>query len=372
MRLLVIISVLLVLGFPFIMTEVVESFSKCSNFFFEGEPPKIEGVLKDSTSQDNTRYKLICQKYKNYYRFATLYDTTMRIPIFSAYKYTGHYGKTPRIQWMMEPQVMFLMVDYLHVLQRRIGCEIEKQGHEFKFSKGVYEFSYDGEDFLSFDNKESQWVAADDTALLTKRKWENEPIINQYTKSYLEKDCVKWLNKYREYADEELRNISAPDVHVFARKCIKEDFKLKLTCMATGVYSKDVMMIIRKNHTSLPEYEMNSTVVQPNHDGSFQIRKTVEIEEDDDDEAEYDCLVSHRTLNESIIVTWDRLCSECPLNTVAAGFVGVVSGGVIMLAISALVFGILVERKNIGEYYEDSRNRLSAVSTEALTQPDDL
>lgn len=110
MRLFV-ISVLLVLGFPFIMTEVVEKFSTCSDFFLKDQPPDIKDVLKDSASQDDTRYKLICQKYDNKYRFATLYDTRERIPIFSAYKYTGHYGKTPRIPWMVEPQVMFLMVD---------------------------------------------------------------------------------------------------------------------------------------------------------------------------------------------------------------------------------------------------------------------
>ncbi|XP_048057882.1 endonuclease domain-containing 1 protein-like [Megalobrama amblycephala] len=105
MRLFVIISVLLVLGFPFIMTEVVKKFSTCSNFFFEDQPPEIEGVLKNSASQDNNRYKLICQKYDNKYRFATLYDTVKRIPIFSAYKYTGHYDEKPHIPWMMEPQL---------------------------------------------------------------------------------------------------------------------------------------------------------------------------------------------------------------------------------------------------------------------------
>ncbi|XP_067219503.1 endonuclease domain-containing 1 protein-like [Chanodichthys erythropterus] len=105
MRLFVIISVLLVLGFPFIMTEVVKKFSTCRNFFFEDQPPEIEGVLKDSASQDDTRYKLICQKYDNKYRFATLYDTMKRIPIFSAYKYTGHYDEKPHIPWMVEPQL---------------------------------------------------------------------------------------------------------------------------------------------------------------------------------------------------------------------------------------------------------------------------
>lgn len=110
MRLFV-VSVLLMLGLQFIMTEVVDNFSTCSNFFFEEQPPEIEGVLKDSTSQDNNRYKLICQKHEDDYRFATLYDTILRIPIFSAYKYTGHYNGKPHIPWMMEPQVMFLMVD---------------------------------------------------------------------------------------------------------------------------------------------------------------------------------------------------------------------------------------------------------------------
>ncbi|XP_067284660.1 endonuclease domain-containing 1 protein-like [Pseudorasbora parva] len=104
MRLLVIFA-LLVLGFPSIMAEVVDSFSKCSDFFIKNEPPEIEGVLKNSVSQDEDRYKLICQKYDEQYRFATLYDIREKIPVFSAYKFTGIYKKTPHIQWMIEPQL---------------------------------------------------------------------------------------------------------------------------------------------------------------------------------------------------------------------------------------------------------------------------
>ncbi|XP_073700854.1 endonuclease domain-containing 1 protein-like [Garra rufa] len=104
MRLLV-TSVLLVLGFPFITTSVVDSFSACNDFFEKEKPPEIEGVLKNSVSQDNNRYKLICQRHDGNYRYATLYDTTARIPLFSAYKYTGLYKKRPHIQWMIEPQL---------------------------------------------------------------------------------------------------------------------------------------------------------------------------------------------------------------------------------------------------------------------------
>ncbi|XP_073691999.1 H-2 class I histocompatibility antigen, Q10 alpha chain-like [Garra rufa] len=190
----------------------------------------------------------------------------------------------------------------LHVLQWRHGCEVEQQGDEVKFYKGISEYGFDGENFLSFDDRDSQWVAPVDAALPTKRKWDNVPILNQYTKGYLEKECVDWLSKFREYGDEELRNGNSPDVHVFARKPTKS--KLKLTCMSTGFYPKDVMMTIRKYHTSLPEYEVESTGIRPNHDGSYQIRKSVEINEDE--EAKYDCFVTHKSIKEPVIVKWGR------------------------------------------------------------------
>ncbi|XP_056336338.1 endonuclease domain-containing 1 protein [Danio aesculapii] len=107
---LLVVSVLLVFGFSFITTEVVDSFSKCNQFFLGGEPPVISGLLEGSVSQDNN-HKIICQKYQNLYRFATFYSITTvnghqgRIPVFSAYKYTGCCRGRPRLSWMIEPQL---------------------------------------------------------------------------------------------------------------------------------------------------------------------------------------------------------------------------------------------------------------------------
>ncbi|RXN31256.1 integrin alpha-X-like protein [Labeo rohita] len=129
--------------------------------------------------------------------------------------------------------------------------------------------------------QESQWVTKVDAALPTKRKWDNVLILNQYTKGYLEKESVDWLNKFREYADEDLRNSSLPDVHMFAKKTSDDRSKLKLSCMATGFLPKDVQLSIMKNHKHLPDDEIESTGVRPNHDGSYQMRKSVEIKEED-------------------------------------------------------------------------------------------
>ncbi|NWZ68844.1 ENDD1 protein, partial [Acrocephalus arundinaceus] len=47
----------------------------------------------------------ICQRHRNAYRFATLYDRDRRIPVYSAYKYKPGSGKRPNTSWYVEPQV---------------------------------------------------------------------------------------------------------------------------------------------------------------------------------------------------------------------------------------------------------------------------
>jgi len=102
-----VVSMLLVFGFPFIMTDVVDSFKTCKQFFFKDNPPVIPGILEKSVSKNQNRFKIICQKYNSIYRFATFYDTTNKIPLFSAYKFTENkkFKLSKRPPWMTEPQV---------------------------------------------------------------------------------------------------------------------------------------------------------------------------------------------------------------------------------------------------------------------------
>ncbi|ROL45970.1 Endonuclease domain-containing 1 protein [Anabarilius grahami] len=105
MRLFV-VSILLLFGFPFIVTKVVDSFGTCNEFFLKGQPPTIKDILENSVSKNNNQYKIICQKYKNAYKFANFYDITKKIPVFSAYKYTGSATGGPHLSsWMIEPQL---------------------------------------------------------------------------------------------------------------------------------------------------------------------------------------------------------------------------------------------------------------------------
>ncbi|XP_064787003.1 endonuclease domain-containing 1 protein-like [Oncorhynchus masou masou] len=107
------LSTLLLLSLlPPALSHVVLKFSDvsdCETFFLDGTTPNLPGIfvggMVHNQGQNQNRYKLICQKYNNIYRFATLYDTTNRIPVFSAYTFSGKVVGRPKQSWMIEPQL---------------------------------------------------------------------------------------------------------------------------------------------------------------------------------------------------------------------------------------------------------------------------
>ncbi|KAI5613748.1 endonuclease domain-containing 1 protein-like [Silurus asotus] len=84
--------------------EVVERFrrSRCSKFFIKS--PGQNHVITPTVLKGN-QYKRICQRWENEYRFATLYDTKNRIPVYSAYKYIGERKTVRNKDWKNEPQL---------------------------------------------------------------------------------------------------------------------------------------------------------------------------------------------------------------------------------------------------------------------------
>ncbi|XP_050195201.1 endonuclease domain-containing 1 protein-like [Myiozetetes cayanensis] len=79
--------------------EVVQSLSNiCDQFFYQKTI-----ATKGLEPQDPA---WICQRYKNQYFFATLYDRRERIPVYSAYIYNPGTAKGITPEWMVEPQLI--------------------------------------------------------------------------------------------------------------------------------------------------------------------------------------------------------------------------------------------------------------------------
>ncbi|XP_066580146.1 class I histocompatibility antigen, F10 alpha chain isoform X2 [Amia ocellicauda] len=233
----------------------------------------------------------------------------------------------------------------LHILQWRHGCEINfSEDSSVKFIRGYDQYSYDGADFLSFDESRSQWVAPVPPAEPTKRKWDNEQILNQYTKGYLERECVDWLTKFYKYAQKDIEKLSPPDVHVFAKFSLNPG-RLALSCLATGFYPKDVQVDLFKQDKMLGEADgVQSSGVRSNGDETYQLRKWLEIPESDKEG--YSCKVQHRSLTTPIIKKWEGDVLDCNRNSCCGA---AVIGGLIvmMLVVCAVVVTFVLYKKKI-------------------------
>uniref|UniRef100_A0A3Q3WUD1 Uncharacterized protein n=1 Tax=Mola mola TaxID=94237 RepID=A0A3Q3WUD1_MOLML len=192
-----------------------------------------------------------------------------------------------------------------HVLQWMHGCEADSQPDgSFVFHKGIDMYSYDGQNFLFFDDENQVWVASVTAAKATKMKWDNVSDLRKYTMGYLENECMEWMNTFLRFQREN-GTTPVPDVFLFAGKSKVEE-NIILTCMATGFSSLHTVLQMKRNgHILSKEDGVESSGVRPNGDDTYQIRDHVEIFKSDESTYTYFRLAH--------LLTWRGrgLCPNC-------------------------------------------------------------
>ncbi|XP_050992848.1 zinc-alpha-2-glycoprotein-like [Labeo rohita] len=192
----------------------------------------------------------------------------------------------------------------LHVLQRIIGCELEKFPNEtVKSLRAFDEYGFDGENYIAFNSDTLQWIDKNPKAKETKMTWDHETERNEHIQVYL-RGCLNWIITFNNAKK------SKPAVHVFARKAPDDHSKLVLTCLATGFYPRDIEMNIRLDRTIIKN--QRSSGFRPNADGSFQMRTSVEI--DRNHMEPYECLIIHSSLKQQVVIKWDSICLDCEIS----------------------------------------------------------
>ncbi|XP_078123178.1 uncharacterized protein LOC144528465 [Sander vitreus] len=224
----------------------------------------------------------------------------------------------------------------IHVLQWMHGCEGVMKDGVMTFTRGMDMYSYDGNDFLSFDEVNSIWVAPTDAAIMTKRKWDNVQVLKEYTKGYLENECIGWLGKFVSYGQKQLEKAIPPKVHLFTRNT-RVEANILLTCLATGFLPKDITLCMKRNGRILTKADgVVSSGVRPNGDDTFQRRDSVEILRSD--LSTYTCEVIHQASNVHVEKVWDHTLHPDKNGSP----IGEVIGGVLVLLVVIVVAVLLV------------------------------
>ncbi|XP_046727073.1 T-cell surface glycoprotein CD1b-3-like isoform X2 [Silurus meridionalis] len=117
-------------------------------------------------------------------------------------------------------------------------------------------------------------------------------------------------------------NILLKDLRNYALRKVKPRLRLlkqlnsqsgafRLTCLATGFYPRHVNVMLLKDNQSMPEHLFTVQGPLPNADGTYQIRKTIEISEDElQQQHNFTCMATHLSQDNKMDVYWEMLITD--------------------------------------------------------------
>ncbi|XP_058713467.1 class I histocompatibility antigen, F10 alpha chain-like isoform X1 [Poecile atricapillus] len=182
----------------------------------------------------------------------------------------------------------------LHTAQWLYGCDLLSDGSV----RGSRREGYDGRDFISFELGSKSFVAADDAAEITRRRWEDENVAERL-ENYLEHVCPEWLRKYVGYGRKELERKVVPDVHVSGKE---EHGTLILSCHVYGFYPNTIAVNWMKGG-EIWDQETEWGGIVPNSDGTFHTWARIEALPEEWEQ--YRCRVEHPGMLEPGIFAWE-------------------------------------------------------------------
>ncbi|KAG8148246.1 putative MHC class I antigen protein [Naja naja] len=160
----------------------------------------------------------------------------------------------------------------LHTWQRMYGCELWRNG-----SKGGFlQYGYEGRTFITFDKETLTWVAPDIQAQITKRKWDALPQDNHRDKSYLEEECIEWLERYLSYRNETLQSTEPPGVTVVRGKTEVED-GMETHARLDGFYPREIDASWTRDGEVWEEETFHGSLA-PNVDGTYHYWLSIRID----------------------------------------------------------------------------------------------
>ncbi|XP_060094449.1 H-2 class I histocompatibility antigen, D-B alpha chain-like [Heteronotia binoei] len=210
----------------------------------------------------------------------------------------GERGAPPQSEGTSEtPPPYCVSLAGLHTWQWMYGCEVGPDG---RFTGGLYQFAYDGEDFITLDRETLTWTARVPQALDTKRCLEGEIQWAERTNFYLEETCVAWLRRHLGYGQESLLRTEAPMPRVARKE--GHNGQETLFCQLYGFYPKGIEVTWMKDGEDRRPETLTGGVV-PNSDGTYHTWLSIEVDPKERDR--YRCRVGHDSLPEILDLAWE-------------------------------------------------------------------
>ncbi|XP_043938068.1 major histocompatibility complex class I-related gene protein-like [Protopterus annectens] len=219
-----------------------------------------------------------------------------------------------------------------HTLQWVHGCSLTDG-----IKIGIDQYAYDGEDFLSFDKESLSWIAVNKAAQQTREKWDEEKNLNQYTKRYLEQECIEWLQNFLRFSNGKLEKKVGPETKIFRKR--RHDGKYTFSCHASEFFPS--ALSIKWINIKTNEKKEYTAEALPNSDGTFQA--WVDIDSDLECARDLVCMITHGNSSEEHRIPAE-LC-EAEKSFLYVIIIAVVVVVLLLLFVAVLLFLFLKKKK---------------------------
>lgn len=115
--------------------------------------------------------------------------------------------------------------------------------------------------------------------------------------------CISQLRKYLKKEKKRVMARVKPRVRVIQRTCSKTG-KIQMTCLATGFYPRHINLTLLQDGQPVNEERVMGGELLPNADGTYQMRKSVELSAEEQRERRtYTCTVNHLSLDNKLDIS---------------------------------------------------------------------
>nr|XP_023659139.1 major histocompatibility complex class I-related gene protein-like isoform X2 [Paramormyrops kingsleyae] len=274
--------VLLVLGSPHRTSSASHSLSLMATFI-SGETPFPELTLAVTVNNvpveyyDNNIKKVVSRRH---WRANNTVEDTDR-----------QYFVVENVHRSMKSQTHNLRKRFNHtngicISQKFAACTLEGDSLSQFFLRDAYE----GEETRTYDILEQRYDPHVPELMWTKLKMEAKKLtyINVYQPL-----CLKLLRQYLQQDKNVLMRRERPRVRV-TQKRDPGTGGAQVCCLATGFFPRHINMTLLRDGQPVPEQDLTGGEVLPNGDGTFQMRKSLSLSEQQlREKHQYTCTVTH-------------------------------------------------------------------------------
>ncbi|XP_051741090.1 major histocompatibility complex class I-related gene protein-like isoform X1 [Ctenopharyngodon idella] len=165
-------------------------------------------------------------------------------------------------------------------------------------------------------------------------------------------NCIKTLKGYLEKRRNQVNRKVKPRVRLI-QKANSDSGRFRVSCLATGFYPRHINLTLFRDGQPVSDQEITGGDLLPNGDGTYQMRKSLEISAD---EHKYTCSATHLSLENKLDVTLEFDPGE-PFKSVIPS--------VLIVLVLLLVFGtgVVIYKYRKKQRTASSKSDYSAAST---------